>query len=301
MTGEERSAPQQKTTEEPTQANGLLRLGALLDKKFEDTGDIIGGGILRLGSELVIGGAPKLGKSFIAASTMFSLVTGRPFLGVTRRDKHGQTVPAFPVRGGMRCLYIEKEVGEQDCQARFARMLSGLPPDEQALCRENILISSMDYDAVLDRPAGIRRLEAYIKAAGLPEIVVLDPWTKMFLGSENDDESVRACLFALGKLRRAFSFAVIIVHHVTKPSEMRSGLDMLRGHGGLAGDLDTALLVSGAPHGLLKCESVLRRGAPIDPFYVRRNPNTLLTEFVQWSRRGREEEAEKNGGVSTVL
>lgn len=262
--------------------SSLISLGNLLTKKFTYENEIIGSGLLTYGSELVIAGPAKLGKSFIAAELMISLATGQPLFGACRKDKHGVSNYTFSIRNTKKILYIEKEIGEATWQDRFRVLMSSLPEQDQLLCANSIQIVSMDYHTRLDTMQGIERIRDYYLEAGRPEVVVFDPFNKFFLGSENDDRDMRTVIHNLSQLRKTLEFTCVLVHHVGKDAE-KEGLNMLRGHSSLEGDLDSALLFRHSKDGLFRCDVVLRRGAPVDSFYLYRNDSTMRSSFRRWS------------------
>jgi len=261
--------------------SSLISLGSLLSKKFTYENEIIGSGLLTYGSELVIAGPAKLGKSFIAAELMISLATGQPLFGACRVDKHGVNQYTFAIRSTKKILYIEKEIGEATWQDRFRVLMSSLPEQDQLLCAKSIQMVSMDYHTRFDTMQGIERIRDYYLEAGSPEVVVFDPFNKFFLGSENDDRDMRTVIYNLSQLRKTMGFTCVLVHHVGKDAE-REGLNMLRGHSSLEGDLDSALLFRHGKGGLFRCDVVMRRGAPVDSFYIRRNNETMRSSFHCW-------------------
>ena len=144
----------------------------LLAREVEKVPSWIEPGILPKGGIMVLAGEAKIGKSLILGSLARSLATGEaPFL------LDGLAVPA-----SSRVLLIDQEVGEYGLQKRCAPMLQDLTPSTYA---DKLMYVTKDPELMLDKPAGLRKLWAYVDNAQ-PNVLILDPVGKMLSESEND-------------------------------------------------------------------------------------------------------------------
>lgn len=186
-------------------------LGALLDDTSPMPEDIIGPRVLTPGGLLVLGGAPKVGKSDFVISWLVHMAAGVRFLGFT---------PPRPLR----VFYLQAEI-----QYHYLR-------------------ERMQQIALLDAE-GVARVTEAIRAAFLdapPDIIVIDPIRSLFDGGaegggENDNNAMMFFLEdRVELLREAVSpdAGVILAHHTRKASKHQvkddpflalSGASALRG------------------------------------------------------------------------
>jgi len=159
----------------------------------------------------VLGGEPKLGKSWIALDAAVSVASGAPCL---RR---------FPVlRAGPVLLYAAEDAlhvvrQRLDSIAAAAEVtLAGLP-------LYVITAPSVRLDVSLDRA----RLKETV-AAHAPRLLVLDPFVCMHQVDENQVGEVAPLLAYLRELERELGVAVMLVHHARKGGGARAG-QALRG------------------------------------------------------------------------
>jgi hypothetical protein len=164
-------------------------------------------------------GRPGTGKSFIAMSMAFSVVTGQSFFG-------HQTVQG-PV------LYVAAEG------------TAGLPQRQRAwreMCPDGDLsdmhwlpcaVSLIDVDWAM----GLAKLTAELA----PRLVIIDTLNRsMPGGDENSSIDMSALVSACDQIREMSGATVLLVHHTPKDGTT------LRGHSALEGAVDTALLMEAA-------------------------------------------------------
>jgi regulatory protein RepA len=251
-------------------------LSKFLEREFPIKPFIVGRGILPIESKLVIGGAPKAGKSFIAMNIAMDLALGRDLFGAYY--KNGK--PVFPVAKKCRVLYIEQEIGDIGLQERLRGvegkdgLLQGASP---ALM--DWLIKTRDTQMRLDTDEGRDLLYQEVESVH-PDVVILDPMAKFHLLDENSAQEMSV----VGRVGDHFiektGCSVIWVHHSSKPPSSaletpRSGGDRLRGSSAIFADVDTVMLVDlksseKAPEPVIQLDFILRRGTPIGSIYVRR-------------------------------
>ena len=161
----------------------------------------------------VIGGCPKLGKSWLGLEMAVSVASGTPCLG---------QYP--PPRPGRVLVYMA-----EDALAVVRDRLG-------ALCRHHgVAIEGLDLFVItaptlrIDVPREQQRLREAV-ARLQPRMLLLDPFVRLHQRNENDAGEVSALLAYLRELQRLFDMAVVLVHHARKSGAGRPG-QALRGSG----------------------------------------------------------------------
>jgi hypothetical protein len=162
----------------------------------------------------VIGGCPKIGKSWLALEMAVSVASGRPCLGHYAVPKPGTA------------LVFGAEDAPVSLRERVEHLARARGTDFAALEVQVILEPSLRLNRLVDR----RRLQATL-AHYRPKLLVLDPYVRLQSGvDENDATQVSAILGVLRELSRAFEVAIALVHHTRKGGAEDPGLS-LRGSG----------------------------------------------------------------------
>lgn len=252
-------------------------IGEFLAKEIPIQPWLIGRGILPIAAKMIIGGSPKVGKSFIAMNIAIDLAKGVPLFGA--HYKNGQ--PVFPVARPCRVLYIEQEIGDVGLQERFKGkdgkpgLLTGASP--QLL---DFLVKSRDTALRVDTKEGLALLYEEVESV-MPDVTILDPMVKFHLLDENSAQEM-AVIGRVGDhiIEKTRGGSVIWVHHAAKPPSSafenpRTGGDRLRGSSAIFADVDTVMLVDlksseKAVEPVLQMDFILRRGTPVGEIYVRR-------------------------------
>lgn len=259
-------------------------------RTFPPENHIIGSRLLKQNSILVIGGPPKSMKSMLSMGIAIDLCCGRPLWGATHSTKEGR-VATFPVSKPRRVLYMEMEVGEEDCLERLNAMLKSLSSAELDLVDENLHIVSCNLDWRLDTTDGTKAIEKEILKAR-PEVTILDPLVEFLVGlDENSTHDMGVALRNLDILRYRHKFATILDHHCGKADKRGDIIDSLtpealRGSSRLHGKIDSALMLQPQFRfraGFLYVTPWLRRGKPLDTFRLQLNDDTLLASFQGWA------------------
>lgn len=174
----------------------------------------------------IIGGQPKLGKSWLGLQLAVSVASGTPCL-----DR-------FPVDHPGRVLVFLAEESLPMVRARI-----------DALCQHHRLdIAALDLHVItapalrLDLEPDQHRLAATV-AALRPALLLLDPLIRLHRCEENSSTEISALLAYLRELQRTFDVAVAVVHHVSKRTRTRPG-QALRGSSDLHGWLDCGAYLS---------------------------------------------------------
>ncbi|MBB06576.1 MAG: hypothetical protein CML03_13885 [Pseudooceanicola sp.] len=207
-------------------------LGALLDDDSPMPADIIAPRVLTPGGLLVLGGAPKVGKSDLLISWLVHMAAGQPFLGFT------------PPRA-LHIFYLQAEIQYHYLRERMQQIT--LPPGLLAGARDN-LVATPKLKMLLDTEGSVHVAQAIRRAfpAEPVDIICIDPIRNLFDGGpegggENDNAAMMFFLKDRVEVLRDHinpDCGVILVHHTKKLSKQQvkddpflalSGASALRG------------------------------------------------------------------------
>ncbi|WP_420345058.1 AAA family ATPase [Paenirhodobacter sp.] len=207
-------------------------LGALLDDQSPMPEDIIAPRVLTPGGLLVLGGAPKVGKSDLLISWLVHMAAGVPFLGFT---------PPRPLR----IFYLQAEIQYHYLRERLKQI--ALPPEVLAAARDTF-VATPKLKMLLDNEGSVQVARAVQTA--FPEapvdILCIDPIRNLFDGGpdgggENDNTAMMFFLKERVEVLRDHidpDCGVILIHHTKKLSKQQvkddpflalSGASALRG------------------------------------------------------------------------
>ncbi|REC54416.1 hypothetical protein DRV84_13855 [Rhodosalinus sediminis] len=239
-------------------------LGALLDDDSPMPEDIIAPRVLTLGGLLVLGGAPKVGKSDLLISWLVHMAAGQPFLGFT---------PPRPLR----IFYLQAEIQYHYLRERLRQI--ALPPDVLAAARDTFM-ATPKLKLLLDDEGSVRAARA-IEAAfpdAPPDIICVDPIRNLFDGGpdgggENDNTAMMFFLKDRVEVLRDHidpDCGVILVHHTRKLSKHQVKEDpflALSGASALRGFYTTGLILHRPDEDASerKLEIELRNGPALAP------------------------------------
>ena len=256
-------------------------LGALLDDPSPMPDDLIAPRLLTPGGMLVLGGAPKVGKSDFLINLLAHAAAGIPFLRFT---------PLRPLR----VFYLQAEIQYHYLRER----LRNLRIDPEVLVRaRDTLVATPKLRLLLDEQ-GVSLVAAAIRCAfpeTTPDIICIDPLRNLFDGGpggegENDNTAMLFFLQDRVEVLRdtvAPEAGVILCHHTKKlakkqvaedPFQALSGASALRG-------FYTSGLVMFRPdeeksERLLHVE--LRNGRGIEPMLI----DKVGGRWIELDRRG---------------
>lgn len=207
-------------------------LGALLDDTSPMPADIIAPRVLTPGGLMVLGGAPKVGKSDLLISLLVHMAAGAPFLGFT---------PPRPLR----IFYLQAEIQYHYLRERLQQI--SLPTDVLDAARDN-LVATPKLQMLLDTEGSVRVAAAIGRAFPVDpvDIICIDPIRNLFDGGpdgggENDNDAMMFFLKERVEVLRDHIDAncgVVLVHHTKKLSKHQikddpflalSGASALRG------------------------------------------------------------------------
>ncbi len=217
-----------------------FRMGDLLDDHSPMPIDIIGNRLLTPAGILVIGGAPKVGKSDFLISLLAFLSAGVPFLD-------------FESPRPLRVFYLQAEIQYHYLRERLQKLR--FPAEVVASARSNLVVTPkvrmlLDANGVEQTVATVRHFFPNVP----PDILCIDPIRNLFDGGpdgggENDNN---AMLFFLRErveqLRETVNpnAGVILSHHtkkITKKQLMEDPFQALSGAGSLRGYYSAGILM----------------------------------------------------------
>ena len=194
--------------------------------------DIIAPRVLTPGGLLVLGGAPKVGKSDFLISMLVHMAAGVPFLGFT---------PPRPLN----VFYLQAEIQYDYLRERLQNIKLDKAVVDSALDR---LIATPKLKMLLDEKGVALTAEAIREdfANGPPDIICLDPIRNLFDGGEDgggENDNAAMMFFLMHRVERlrdavAPGCGIILAHHTKKLSKQQvkddpflalSGASALRG------------------------------------------------------------------------
>src|SRR5215472_4459339 len=184
-----------------------------MTKELPEVPYIIGNGVFPVGGKIILGGAPKANKSYIALNMALDLARGRDVFGATARNGK----PLLPVRKRYRVLYMEQEIGEQGLQER----LRGKDPDHPGIMTgEDIrdlefFIKNRDTAFRADEVPGREAIYKEIDSVK-PDVVFLDPMAKFHLADENSAMEMSAICRVADHIIQDCGASVCWIHHAGK-------------------------------------------------------------------------------------
>lgn len=208
-------------------------LGALLDDTSPMPDDLIGPRLLTPGGMLVLGGAPKVGKSDFLISLLVHAAAGAPFL-------------RFTASRPLRVFYLQAEIQYHYLRERLQQLR--LDPVIVARARDTLVVTPKLRMLLDDQ--GVPLVAAAIRAAfsdAPPDIICIDPIRNLFDGGpagEGENDNAAMMFFLQGRVEAlrdqvAPEAGIILAHHTKKLSKQQvkddpflslSGASALRGY-----------------------------------------------------------------------
>ena len=265
---EERHGPAlERLSAPPMSALPTFTLGALLDDTSPMPDDIIAPRVLTPGGMLVLGGAPKVGKSDFLISLLVHMAAGVPFL-------------AFAPSRPLRIFYLQAEIQYHYLRERLQAIR--IDPALMAAARDN-LVATPKVRMLLDA-GGVALTIAAVRAHyghSAPDILCIDPIRNLFDGGaegggENDNTAMLFFLQArIEALRDAVApdAGLILCHHtrkITKKQLIEDPFMALSGAGSLRSFYTSGIIMhrpdEDRPERMLHFE--LRNGPSIEPIVI---------------------------------
>jgi replicative DNA helicase len=236
-----------------------VEVHALLDRTYPDEPAVVGDGVITRRSIGILGGGPKLGKSALVMNLALCASVGQPWLG-------------FPTERA-RTLIVNAEVQERELRTRMKVMLQDFTP---SLPHDAIYFVT-DRGLRIDRGDGLQTLRRLIEET-TPDLLVLDPLSRFHDLDENTTRDMGMIIAALGQLVDAYGLAILLVHHIAKPStgDPRQGGFRLRGSSALFGAADTVMMLDRTDDGF-RLGLELRNGREREPLLLARTNHLWFT------------------------
>ena len=230
---ERNGPPLLRAGDAPPAAVPAHTLGALLDDTSPMPDDLIGPRLLTPGGMLVLGGAPKVGKSDFLINLLVHAAAGAPFL-------------RFTAPRPLRVFYLQAEIQYHYLRERLQQLR--LDPAIVARAR-NTLVVTPKLRMLLD-DQGVPLVATAIRAAfpdAPPDIICIDPIRNLFDGGpagEGENDNSAMMFFLQGRVEAlrdqvAPEAGIILAHHTKKLSKHQvkedpflslSGASALRGY-----------------------------------------------------------------------
>ena len=197
----------------------------------------------------VLGGSPKLGKTWIALDMAVSVASKTACLGRFEVDDPGFVLVYFA----------------EDTQQAIRSRIEGICR-HRGLTLDQVDLFVVDVPTLrLDVAVDLDRLEETIFLVR-PRLLVLDSLVRMHALDENSAHDISGMLAHLTRLQRTYDCAVVLVHHTSKRGAGRPG-EALRGSTDLhAWGASNAYLTRRQDHTLLSIEH--RAARPPDPMML---------------------------------
>jgi hypothetical protein len=228
----ERNGPPLLRADAPVTSVPAHTLGALLDDASPMPDDLIGPRVLTPGGMLVLGGAPKVGKSDFLISLLVHAAAGAPFL-------------RFTAPRALRVFYLQAEIQYHYLRERLQQLR--LDPAVIARARDT-LVATPKLRLLLDEQ-GVALVAAAIRQAfpdAAPDVICIDPIRNLFdggPGGEGENDNAAMLFFLQSRVEAlrdmvAPEAGVILAHHTKKLSKQQvkddpflslSGASALRG------------------------------------------------------------------------
>ena len=174
----------------------------------------------------ILGGAPKVCKTYLAAELSVAVATGTPALGRFAAPRPG------PV------LFY----GAEDSLAALRSRFEGLATARSVQLSQMPLFLIDTPVLRLDQQRDLNRLRSSIERF-TPRLLVLDPFVRLTAIDENSAAEVSSVLASLRTLQRTFQLAILVVHHARKSPASHPN-QALRGSSDFAAWSDTNLYLS---------------------------------------------------------
>lgn len=163
----------------------------------------------------IIGGHPKVGKSWLGLDLAVSVASGTPCFGHYAVEAPGPVL-----------VFLA-----EDAPGAVRARIEGLCK-HRGLVLDDLPVTVVDAPVLrLDTPGDQRRLRAAIVRLR-PRLLVLDPLVRLHGGNENSAQTIAALLGFLRELQRTYGVAIVLAHHLSKRASSHPG-QALRGSGDL--------------------------------------------------------------------
>lgn len=204
-----------RTTEPPSTAESLPPIERIDFDNLPELRPELIEGVLRVGHVMMVGGASKVGKTFLLIELAFAIATGSEWLGLKCKST--------------RVLYVNLEVDGASFMHRCKAIIEAWGLDS-ATCAENVGIWNL-RGHVTTMEAFASRLIEKIESQSYGAVII-DPTYKIMEGDENSAKDVRRFTNDLDRIASSLNVAVIYCAHHSKGAQGdKRSIDRVSGSG----------------------------------------------------------------------
>ena len=238
-------------------------VGHLLDDDSPMPDDIVAPRVLTPGGLLVLGGAPKVGKTDFLLCWLAHMAAGLPFLGMK---------PAKPLK----IFYFQAEIGYHYLRERLKQV--NFDPKFMPLVRQNLIITPQ-VRMLLDEKGVEMMREAILRHFDprLLDIIAIDPLRNVYDG-EGENDNTAMLTFLQDRVERLRflvnpDLGIILAHHTKKIGKKvleEDPFQGLSGAGSLRSFYSTGMILfrPDEQHSLRQLMFELRNGESIPPKFI---------------------------------
>ena len=223
----------------------------------------------------MLAGRPKIGKSWLALELAIAVALQSGTCLGGREVKHGAV------------LYAACEDSKRRLQSRISKLIGVF----KGAWPENLTLTTAWRR--LDQ-GGVQDILEWIKEADNPRLVILDTLASVKPQRTNQGyQEDHAALEELHRVANDLGIAILVLHHQRK-NDAEDPLDTISGTLGLAGCVDTALILSGSSQGM----TLYVRGRDVEEF---EHAVKFDKEFCRWAILGDAAEVQRSDTRKKIL
>ncbi len=269
------TAPDDKVERKPP----IKSLGEFLATEIDVPPDLVMPGVLVRGEISALIAGSGYGKTHLTVGRLLRWAAGRPLFN----DLPKVQAPT----GALRILLVENEGAPHKFQQEIGRMLDSMDPSDET--RATIENNMMVWDSVgysefkIDIDEDVRLLRLGIEEHK-PDVIVLDPFARLWAGDENDNRELRIVLSKMSSdLAVAHNVGILLVHHERKGGAQEDDI-MRAARGGTAfeghvGYMERFTKISGGKRRQLACAK-WRHGYQFEPIVMEWEESKRFYRFV---------------------
>ena len=148
----------------------------------------------------------KVGKTVFAQHLTCCMSSGTSFLGI------------FDIPKPLKVLYMATEGKKHDLKERFVRISHKIPTDFNNICLTPTFFFFNTAKGVEQLSMALDDLDDF-----KPDVVVIDALYRAVSGELTKDAVINAFHHEIGLVQKRYGCAVILVHHMTKPTRNQYG------------------------------------------------------------------------------
>lgn len=268
-------APRQAANDNkaPKKPSAFVDAQTLLGMEFEPIKYVVPGYVAE--GLTLLGGRPKLGKSWLALDFGIAVASGGRSLGVDCEAGDA--------------LYLALEDNQRRLQDRLRVVLPKMKSMRPDMSRLSLLTEAPKINAGL-----IDALDAWRKGVENPRLIIIDTLAMVRPPKGRNQDSYAADYEALSPLQRFASehrLAVVVVTHVRK-AEAEDPLEMISGTNGLTGAADSILILNRTADG----PKLYGRGRDVEEV-----EKALKFDGGRWSVLGDVDEVKRSGERRQIM